>query len=68
MNVYTIYIEDDRYSVPNIDILIAPTDTDVRAMAVERLASSAHYLSISVWQDERFVCELPDEAVGVAAS
>ena len=59
MNVYTLYVEDDRYSVPTIDILTAVSDEDARQLAVLRLASSPHYLSIAVWDDERFICEVP---------
>ncbi len=60
MRVYTIYIEDDRYSVPTIDILMADDDDHARVLAEGRLISSAHYLAIEVWEDERVVCVLPE--------
>lgn len=59
MGVYTIYIEDDRYSVPTIDILTADDDARARVLAHGRLISSPHYLSAEVWEDERVVCVLP---------
>lgn len=59
MGVYTIYIEDDRYSVPTIDILMADDDTHACVLGQARLQSSPHYLSAEVWQDERVVCVLP---------
>jgi hypothetical protein len=64
VNVYTLYITDDRYSVPTIDILMADADEEVRALAVARLASSPHYLGIEVWVEDRLVCAMPqtDEA------
>jgi hypothetical protein len=58
LDIYTLYIDDDRYSVPTIDILTAASDEDARRMAQDRLAASTHYHAIAIWQDERLVCEL----------
>ena len=60
VDVYTIYIEDDRYSVPTIDILMANDDAHVQRLAAGRLISSPHYIAIEVWQDERIVSALPN--------
>jgi hypothetical protein len=60
LDVYTLYIEDDRYSVPTIDILLAAGDLQARALAVERLGSSPHYSSVEVWAEDRHVCRVPD--------
>ena len=60
MQVYTIYIEDDRYSVPTIDILLADDDTHAQVLAAGRLISSPHYTGVEVWQDDRIVCALPE--------
>jgi hypothetical protein len=60
VNVYTLYIADDRYSVPTIDILMADRDDEARALAAARLASSQHYLSIEVWVGDRLVCAIPE--------
>jgi hypothetical protein len=60
VNVYTLYITDDRYTVPTIDILMADADEAVRTLAVARLASSPHYLSIEVRVDDRLVCAIPE--------
>ena len=59
VGVYTIYIEDDRYSVPTIDILMADDDAHARILAQGRLISSPHYQSAEVCEDERVVCVLP---------
>lgn len=59
MSVYTIYIEDDRYSVPTIDILMADDDGHARVLGEARLTSSPHYLSAEIWEDERVVWVLP---------
>jgi hypothetical protein len=66
VNVYTLYIEDDRYSVPTIDILSAETDDEAQALVVERLAASPHYLSVEAWVDDRFVCRAPDPGPAAA--
>jgi hypothetical protein len=60
VDVYTIYIEDDRYSVPTIDILLADDDQHAKVLAEGRLISSPHYTAVEVWQDERVVCALPE--------
>lgn len=59
LGIYTIYIEDDRYSVPTIDILSADDDGHARVLAQGRLVSSPHYLSVEAWEDDRVVCVLP---------
>jgi hypothetical protein len=59
LNVYTLYIEDDRYSVPTIDILQALDDAQALGLAAERLSASPHYLAVEVWADERLVGRAP---------
>ena len=59
LNVYTLYIEDDRYSVPTIDILQATDDAHALGLAAERLASSPHYLAVELWVDERLIGRTP---------
>lgn len=60
MNVYTIYIDDDRYSAPTLDIIMAKDDREAELLARQRLASSDHYKAVAVWDDDRFVCEAPE--------
>ena len=66
MNLYTVYIEDDRHSaLPTMDILTAVDDEQVRAQGQPaRPASSPHYRSIAVWEENRLVCELPEPGEG----
>lgn len=59
VKVYTLYIDDDRYSAPSLDVIMAQDDKQAELLANERLASSNHYVAIAVWEDERFVTELP---------
>ncbi|MBV9511694.1 MAG: hypothetical protein JO303_15585 [Caulobacteraceae bacterium] len=55
MKVYTLYIEDDRYSVPTL--LSAELSGDERAAAFvsEILSRSQHYLAVDAWDDDRHV-------------
>jgi hypothetical protein len=64
LNAYTLYIYDDRYSVPTIDIVMEQTDARARAVAAERLLFSPHYKAVAVWHDDRFICELPEPNAG----
>ena len=59
LNVYTLYIEDDRYSVPTLDILTAADDAEALRLAAERQSSSPHYRAIEIRLDDRFVARTP---------
>ena len=55
MKTYTLYIHDDRYSVPSLDAVIVRDDDRARAIGRNRLAFSPHYHLVEVWEDDRFV-------------
>jgi hypothetical protein len=55
LNVYVLYIHDDRYSVPTVDSLRAADDESAKQLLTERLLTSPHYFAVALWQDERFV-------------
>jgi hypothetical protein len=58
LKTYTLYITDDRYSVPSLDAVIVSTDKLAQAIAQERFAVSTHYSAIEIWEDERFVAKI----------
>ena len=66
MKIFTLYIEDDRYSVPTL--LTAEMRDDVGAMgyASGLLAEAPHYLSVEIWDGDRRVGKAVrgDEATG----
>ena len=69
VNIYVLYIHDDRYSVPTIDSFPSPSDEEAMRAMSERLGSSPHYFAIELWQGDRVVAELRPGAVeGDAAS
>lgn len=62
MNIYTIYIHDDRYSVPTLDIINALTDADAEAEAAKRLGLSGHYQAIEIWTLEGLLARVGRES------
>ena len=61
MTIYTLYIEDDRYSVPTLLALEQPSDGRVMQYMSEMLASSPHYLAADVWDGDRHVGRIEGE-------
>jgi hypothetical protein len=62
VRIYTLYIEDDRYSVPTL--LTAELVDDIRVIQHTRdiLQKSNHYLAVDVWDGDRHVVRTePDE-------
>ena len=45
---FEFYIDDDRYSVPTLQIVTADDDDDARKLAEGLLRNGPHYLSIEV--------------------
>jgi hypothetical protein len=58
MRIYTLYIDDDRYSVPSLLSIEHEDDDGAMAHAVRLLASSSHYLAVEVWEDDRHLAKL----------
>ncbi len=58
MKTYLLYIHDDRYTVPTLDSIAVDGDERARELAAERLASSPHYLTAELWEDDRLVEKL----------
>jgi hypothetical protein len=55
LNVYVLYIHDDRYSVPTVDSINASDDETAKQILRERLGTSSHYYAVALWHDDRFV-------------
>ena len=58
MPIYLLYIEDGRYSTPQLDSLEAVDDASAIALTRRRLAASPHYRSADLWEDDRFVARI----------
>ncbi len=52
VQTFTLYIEDDRYSVPTLVFVIVRGEVRAKEIAKDRLAASSHHLSVEVWEDE----------------
>jgi hypothetical protein len=55
LKTYTLYIHDDRYSVPSLDAVTVRDDARAREVGANRLTVSPHYQLIEVWEDDRFI-------------
>ena len=55
MKIFTLYIEDDRYSVPTLVTAELGDDAAVMAHAAGLLEGARHYRSVEVWDGDRFV-------------
>jgi hypothetical protein len=55
LKTYTLYIHDDRYSVPSLDAVTVRDDDRAREVGKNRLTVSADYRLIEVWEDDRFI-------------
>ncbi len=55
MKIFTLYIEDDRYSVPTLFTAELRDDAEAMAHAAELIEGSAHYLSVEIWDGDRFI-------------
>jgi hypothetical protein len=58
VNIYTLYIHDDRYSVPSLYMATLSDDARALEIARGRLANSTHYLKIEVLEGDRLVAVL----------
>lgn len=66
MHTYSLYVEDDRYSVPTLEFVTASDVTAALRVASAKLADSPHHRGVEVREDDRFLIELkapvyPDE-------
>ena len=59
MKIYTLYIEDDRYSVPTLLTAELADDGRVVKYVTDLLASSVHYLAADIWDGDRLLQRLP---------
>lgn len=55
MKIYTLFIEDDRYSVPTLLSIERADDIGAQAYTIELLDKSAHYKAVEIWDGERHV-------------
>jgi hypothetical protein len=55
LNIYVLYIHDDRYTVPTVDSLKAVDDESAKRALRQRLQTSPHYFAVALWHDDRFV-------------
>jgi hypothetical protein len=62
LKTYTLYVHDGRYQVPTLLTIDARDDEGARAHAEQHLRTSSHYQAVEVWEDERLVVRIEDQA------
>jgi len=55
LKIFTLYVEDDRYSVPTLFTAELRDDASAMAHASNLLGNADHYLSIEIWDGDRRV-------------
>jgi hypothetical protein len=58
VNIYTLYIHDDRCSEPSLYMATLADDARALEIARGRLANSSHYLKVEVLEGDRLVAVL----------
>ncbi|HEY1751581.1 MAG TPA: hypothetical protein VGG29_09970 [Caulobacteraceae bacterium] len=65
---FEVYVEDDRYSVPSLYLITAPSEARARAIAEEMWRSSDHHVGIELRRNGERIFALGALAPDVAAS
>lgn len=52
MSTFMLYVRDDRYRVPTLDIVSAAGEADVRTLATKRLFESSYHTAVDVYEGE----------------
>ena len=55
MASYTLFVHDDRYTVPTFYLMTVASDGRAMDLAEEKLRSSPHYLRVEVFEADRLV-------------
>jgi hypothetical protein len=55
VTTYTVFVHDDRYSVPTFYMVTVAGDARALELAEEKLSSSTHYQRVEVFDGERLV-------------
>ena len=55
MRAYTIFIEDDRYSVPTLVIIDTSTRARAEQLTLEKLTESPHHRAVELRLGDRLV-------------
>lgn len=62
MRTFSLYLDDDRYSVPTLEFLTVRDEARAREIASRRLFESEHYRRASLVEGDDPVCVLTRES------
>jgi hypothetical protein len=51
MTAFEVFVHDDRYSVPTLQLISAEDDFEARRAADVLLRASPHHLGVELWRD-----------------
>ena len=55
MRNFSIFVADDRYSVPTMLMAVVTDEARAIELAVDKLAETPHHLSVEVWEADALV-------------
>ena len=58
MNAFEVFVHDDRYSVPTLQLISADDDFEARQAAAALLRASPHHLGVELWRGGDLVAAL----------
>lgn len=56
---YELYLDDDRYAVPTLHLIVTDDPASARRTAERLLCENSHHLGAELWGDGRRLARLP---------
>jgi hypothetical protein len=63
MITYTLFVIDDRYTIPNVALVAAADRRAIVAAARTRLMETPHHIAIEIFEDETMLAWLDREDI-----
>ena len=58
MKSYFLYIDDDRYATPTMEVVAAADFNGARITAKQRVNASPHHQAVEIWHEERLLSRI----------
>ena len=55
---YFLYIHDDRYATPTMEVVTAADIEGARIIAKQRLDASPHHQAVEIWYEEKLLSRI----------
>ena len=60
---YFLYIHDDRYATPTMEVVTAPDIAAARVTAKQRLDASTHHQAVEIWFEEKLLSRIESRSL-----